>query len=262
MKRLSICLLAFALLLTGVGCGDKTKPAAIPEAPQESKTFTVTVKNASSYIFNELYVSPTAASEWGSDHLGSTNILKNNGSFDITLNKYEFENYDVRVLDEDGDIYQFTYVPLKQGTTIEISFGDGLIATLTDKDGKQAVVNGQLTNADGGDTAQSSIYDEDFTFTIYNESPYEIYAIYISPETSTEESVDVLPSTLASGASQDVQGNVSGTQYAGVSNWYLYVVDVDGDVSTSAEVFDPWLVSYIDVNWDSSSGGYVCDFNY
>lgn len=266
MKRLLIFLLALALLLTAFGC-DSKEPAAAPAAatpPPAATTITVTVKNASSYIFNELYVSPTANSEWGADHLGSTNILKNNGSFDIKLNKYEFDNYDIRVVDQDGDRYQFTYVPLKEGTTVEISFNDGLIATLTHKDGQQATVSGELVSANSGSdsTDQSSIYDEDFSFTIYNESPYEIYAIYMSPETSTEDSVDVLPSTLAAGQSQDVQGNVSGTQYAGITNWYLYAVDVDGDVSTSAEVFDPWLVGYIDVLWDSRAGGYVCEFNY
>ena len=74
--------------------------------------------------------------------------------------------------------------------------------------------------------------------------------------------MDVLPAIMGPGESQAVTGSVAGTQYAGISTWYLFVVDVDNDVSISAESFDPWLVQYVNVHWDGDSGGYVCEFVY
>ncbi len=266
MKRTFIFLLAFVLIFS-IGCQPKTPAVAEKTAPPGPETFQVTVQNDSSYIFNELYVSPTAANEWGADHLGSTSILKSNGSFDITLEKYQFDNYDILIIDQDNDTYKFTYVPLTAGATVSISFNDGLIATVSSAGSEDKVVSGELesANSDGesvnsGNPVEANIYDQDFIFTIYNESPYEIYSIHMSPDSSTDDSVDVLPTTLSPGGSQDVSGNVAGTQYAGETNWYLFVTDTDGDVSLTNEAFDPWLVKYVNVYWEN--GGYTCEFVY
>ena len=56
--------------------------------------------------------------------MGSTSILKNNGSYDITLARYDFENYDVLIIDEDGDEYEFKYVPLVDGCEMQIGFDE------------------------------------------------------------------------------------------------------------------------------------------
>ncbi len=269
MKRIILCLLAGNLILACAGCGGGDKPAAVQTeapvsaAPAPASTFSVTVKNGSSYIFNELYGSPTASNDWGADHLGSTSILKSNGSFEIMLEKYQFENYDILVLDADGDTYKFAYVPLTAGCTVEISFNDGLIAVVTQQDGKETVVSGELSSADSeSDTSSSDLYSESFAFTVYNRTAYEIYSIYMTPADGSQESVDILGTTLASGESYDVEGSTAGTEYEGITNWVLYVVDVDGDVSASLDEFDPWLVDYVDVLWDGSASGYTCSFNY
>ncbi len=262
MKRSRICLLLLVLLLAVAGCTPKVPANAGEPAPATPETFKVTVINDSSYIFNELYVSPTAANDWGTDHLGSTSILKSNGSFDITLEKYEYENYDIRIIDQDGDTYTFTYVPLKAGSAVTISFLDGLNATVTGVDGAQSVISGSLEYANGDSSEEASIYDGAFVFTVYNESPYQLYSIHMSPDSSTDDSVDILPAILEPGASQEVTGSVADTPYAGETDWYLYVTDVDEDVSSSAEAFDPWLVKYVNVYWDSETGGYVCEFVY
>lgn len=257
MKRIFISLVGLALLLFA-GCQPQTPAAAEKTAPPGPETLQVTVQNDSPYIFNELYVSPTAANEWGKDHLGSTSILKSNGSFDIMLEKYQFDNYDILIIDQENDTYKFTYVPLKAGSNVSISFNDGLIATVSNGGSENKVVSGELVSANNSNEA--SIYDQDFIFTIYNESPYEIYSIHMSPDSSTDDSVDVLPSTLGPSQSQDVGGNVADTQYAGETNWYLFVTDTDGDVSLTNEAFDPWLVKYVNVYWDN--GGYTCEFVY
>lgn len=244
---LMLCLMLAVSALAG--CGEKSA---------DKDAFGVTVTNSSGYIFNELYVSASAADAWGEDHLGSTSVLKNNGSFDISLTKYEYSNYDIKVVDEEGDVYLFNYVSLTDGTTVGISFEDGLIAVVTDKDGAQSTVEGTLNSGGGGleDTPT------EFYFTIYNESAYDIYAIYMAPAYTDGQGVDVLPSVLSAGDFQDVEGSVAGTDYEGIMEWTLYVVDVDDDASASYDVFDPWLLSYVNVTWDSGAGGYTCEFVY
>ncbi len=240
--------------------GENTQP------PAQETTFKVTVVNQSGYIFNELYVSPIAENAWGADHLGSTNILKNNGSYEITLEKYSFDNFDIKVLDEDGDTYVFTYVPLKAGTQVTISFEDGLVANVLGADGAEAAVAGTLgsdSGSDPGDTGDVEDYTtEPFVFTIYNESSYDIYAIYMMPAYTDGEGVDILPSVLAAGENYTFEASVAGTDYEGITDWTLRVVDVDGDESASYDVFDPWLLNYVDITWDSSVGGYACGFVY
>ena len=116
MKKKIVWLLCSALLLTilsacggnddapkGRGNNVPTSVSSAVTAPVRSTTLAVTVANVSGYNFQELYVSPTGTNNWGEDHLGSTSILKNNGSYDITLARYDFENYDVLIIDEDGD---------------------------------------------------------------------------------------------------------------------------------------------------------------
>lgn len=139
-----VWLLCSALLLTilsacggnddapkGRGNNVPTSVSSAVTAPVRSTTLAVTVANVSGYNFQELYVSPTGTNNWGEDHLGSTSILKNNGSYDITLARYDFENYDVLIIDEDGDEYEFKYVPLVDGCEMQIGFektvipGDG-----------------------------------------------------------------------------------------------------------------------------------------
>ena len=266
-----LSILLVACLMTG--CLPKVKPAdttaspttEVQTTPAETapKTIDVTVTNKSSYVFNELYVTPTSQSDWGNDHLGSTSILKKNGSFDIKLQKYDFTNYDIKVVDEDEDIYLFKYASLVAGSNVEISFGDGLIATITGPDGSTEVVSGTLS---GPSTEPEDDYDytlEDFTFTIYNESAFDIYAIYMAPYGADEDDVvDILTNILPAGKSTEIEGSVAGTDYEGITTWQMYVVDVDDDSSVSVEEFDPWQVTYIDIRWDSDSFGYVCDFVY
>ncbi|MGI5898718.1 MAG: hypothetical protein ACOX8S_02210 [Christensenellales bacterium] len=272
-----LSLLMIAALLAACN-GGSSKATASP-APDTSPAATapqninVTITNSSSYIFNELYATPTSMNEWGTDHLGSTSILKKNGSFDIKLKKYDFTNYDIKIVDEDEDVYFFQYVSLIEGSKVDISFGDGLIATVTGPDGTSSTVSGnlQLSSGDvggvsepgGQDEPQEYDYTQDpFSFQIYNESDYDIYAIYMAPDGSESETVDILAEVLKSKGSTTVEGSVAGTQFQGATTWTLYVEDVDGDTSVSMSYFDPWMVIYIDITWDSSSGGYVCEFFY
>lgn len=253
---LLLCLLLSLSMLAGCNPEEEVESGPV--------TFNVTVTNASGYIFNELYVSATAANSWGSDHLGSTSVLKNNGSFTITLDQYEFNNFDIKVIDEDGDTYVFTRVPLEEGTEVAITLSTDLTATVTALDGSQTTVLGELNGGTGGESDPVDVVDttQSFTFTLYNESVYDVYAVYMMPAYTDGEGVDILPSVLEAGQSYEFSATPDGPDYEGVTEWVLRVVDVDGDESSSYDVFNPWLLSYVDITWDTATGGYICTFMY
>lgn len=268
-----LCLLLTVGMLFGCGAknaGGNSDALGAKDTEQSSGTFTVIVTNASGYIFNELYVSATAADAWGNDHLGSTSVLKNNGSFEITLEKYDFDNFDIKVVDEDGDTYVFTRVPLARGTEVSISFADGLVAEVEAANGDTTTVAGTLNDADASDQSNSDSDDQSdnidttqtFSFGIYNVSAFDVYAVYMMPAYTDGEGVDILPTVLAAGESYQFTGTITDSDYLGITEWTLRVVDVDGDESASYDVFVPWQLSYVDIDWDSSIGGYTCSFVY
>lgn len=252
--------------------------SAVQEQPAETEppaTLSVTVTNVSGYNFQELYVSPTGSDNWGQDHLGSTSILKNNGSYDITIDRYEFANYDVMILDEDGDEYRFMYVPLADGCEISVGFDDngypGMV--VTGADGAQSMVSGTLngSGADSGGevivvqeepTSTGTGYDTDgqFAFTVYNNSDYDIYSLHMGIlDAGSDHDIDVLPQILPANSSTTITGQASMGDWI-QTDWTIYVTDVDGDTSASYDTFNPWTVSYVDIYWQGDS--YVCEFTY
>ena len=82
--RIAILLLALA-------------PMAAATAASKSS---VTIHNGSSWAIHELYLSPSDEEAWGPDQLGSE-IIDSDGRF--TLNGIPCNEYDVRLVDEDGD---------------------------------------------------------------------------------------------------------------------------------------------------------------
>lgn len=283
-----VAILLALVLLAGCNRGGDSSSAAAPAsapaaaegasaaapAPTGGGNISVTVSNYTDYNFNELYVTPTASTEWGEDHLGSTNILKKNGSFDISLAKYEFNTYDIHIIDEDGDEYLFSRVPLDNGSEVQISFeADGLVATSIMPDGTMEAVYGALSGSEdgGGETNQAAVPENtdtgfdtngEFTFTVYNESDYDIYAIYIGVSTaSAADDIDVLPAILPAHQSTDITAHASSGDWTN-TEWTMYIQDVDGDTSASMDAFNPWTLAYVDITWNSDAGGYSCAFYY
>lgn len=297
MKKKFVTLLCGALLLTALsacGGGDDAQRGGIPTdsespsssapasestpasepapasvsapAPSQPATLAVTVTNVSGYNFQELYVSPSGANEWGDDHLGSTNILKNNGSFDIEVAKYDFENYDVQVIDADGDVYEFQRVPLAEACNLQIGFGDdgAPLAISVKTDGTENSVSGTLNGSSGQEMQPTGAgYDTAgaFAFEVYNNSDYDILTLHMGRlDTISDQDVDLLGSEiLAANSNGTITGDVEEENW-GETEWTLYVTDVDGDTSHSYDFFDPWTVTRVDISWQD--GGYVCDFTY
>ena len=65
-----------------------------------AETLSLTLENKSKWEIHELYFSPADEKEWGEDQLGEE-VISNNESF--TLTKIPRGNYDVKIVDEDGD---------------------------------------------------------------------------------------------------------------------------------------------------------------
>jgi uncharacterized protein (DUF2141 family) len=88
MKSMKMALLAAAL---AVSCGTATAG---------SNDAAVVIKNSSSWVLTELYVSSTGEDEWGPDQL-EEQVIGSGETF--KLNGVPCGEYDVKVVDEDGD---------------------------------------------------------------------------------------------------------------------------------------------------------------
>ena len=145
--------------------------------------------------------------------------------------------------------------------------------TNTGADGAQSVVSGTLngSGADSGGevivvqeepTSTGTGYDTDgqFSFTVYNNSDYDIYSLHMGIlDAGSDHDIDVLPQILPANSSTTITGQASMGDWI-QTDWTIYVTDVDGDTSASYDTFNPWTVSYVDIYWQGDS--YVCEFTY
>ena len=83
------------------GAGSYTPP---------STTSSVEIVNNSWWSIYQLYLSPTSSSEWGPDQLGAEVISSEGDTF--SLNGIPCDNYDVKIIDEDGDACEIRGISL------------------------------------------------------------------------------------------------------------------------------------------------------
>lgn len=145
--------------------------------------------------------------------------------------------------------------------------------TNTGADGAQSVVSGTLngSGADSGGevivvqeepTSTGTGYDTDgqFSFTVYNNSDYDIYSLHMGIlDAGSDHDIDVLPQILPANSSTTITGQASMGDWI-QTDWTIYVTDVDGDTNASYDTFNPWTVSYVDIYCQGDS--YVCEFTY
>ena len=233
MKKLGTLALVLLLIMALLaGCGGGSASTAAPSAastsapapaPTANAKLKVTILNESGYIFNELYVTPTADNMWGTDHLGSTNILKSGGSFEITLDAYQYNTYDIRVVDEDRDVYLFERVDLKNGAEVEIVWDSGPGAYVGD-----TFYAGELESEGDSDSDDDDTWIEMF---FYNETGWDFDEVYV----------------YATGESNIGYNHVANTPLynenyvlIGVDNYYYFdivCVDEDGDTWVFEDVY-------------------------
>ena len=82
---------------------------------------TVQIHNESSWDIHELYISPTSEEEWGSDLLGS-NIVQTGQYAELT--DVPCADYDVRIVDEDGDVCVVAEVALCESAAYTLDDDD------------------------------------------------------------------------------------------------------------------------------------------
>jgi len=269
IRKIIVLMVALLLLLTAcdfIGRKPESTPEPTPSAPT---IHTIKFNNDTAYNFNRIYISPTASEMWGDELLGSTSILKARGNVEVTIPAYDFNNYDIQILDEDNDEYVFMYVTLQDGYTVSINFGDeGLAANIYDHLGIMvSTVFGTINSNDmqnDGFLISTTGYDTNgfYSFTIYNESDYELYAIYVGPsDGDPEDDIDILPERVPGGNRYVVEGSPPEDLWA-VTEWTFFVEDMDDDTSASYEVFNLWALNYVNITWDNAAGGYVAEFVY
>lgn len=86
---------------------------------------TVQIVNRSSWDIHQLFLSPSDDDEWGPDQLGEE-IIESGGSF--TLRAIPCDEYDVRLVDEDGDECVVGAVPLCADNDKWVIKNDDLLA--------------------------------------------------------------------------------------------------------------------------------------
>ena len=73
---------------------------AMPAFAKKEKKATIKVVNQSKWEIHHLYLSSAADKKWGPDQLGD-DVLKTGASF--TLTNIDCDDYDIKLVDEDGD---------------------------------------------------------------------------------------------------------------------------------------------------------------
>ena len=95
--------------------------AAMCVAFGASAASTVEIENTSSWDIHQLFISPTTEEEWGDDLLGE-NVAQSGQT--ITLSKVPCAEYDVRLVDEDGDVCVVQGIPLCESKTYTLDDDD------------------------------------------------------------------------------------------------------------------------------------------
>ena len=73
----------------------------LPALAKDKKKAAIKVVNQSKWEIHHLYLSSTTEKNWGPDQLGDDVISAGGGTF--TLTNIDCDDYDIKVVDEDGD---------------------------------------------------------------------------------------------------------------------------------------------------------------
>jgi len=170
------------------------------------------INDTGGYDIYYIYMSPSWDDSWGDDWLGS-DILYSGNSFSFNVPD---DNYDIRLVDEDGDEY------IRYGVDVDGYYGWNVtLADLGEYDYSSS------SGYSGGDTVYG-----DAPVTIYNDTGgYDIWYIYANPSSYTEWGEDRLGSEIL----------YSGNEYTfwveGGDYYDIQCEDEDGDTYTFWEMW-------------------------
>lgn len=165
---------------------------------------TVTVVNYSYWDIHFLYVSPSASNNWGPDQLGNA-ILGSNQQ--ITL-KMGIGDWDVRLVDEDGDECVVFAVPVRGGKDSWDITNDDLLECQSETE-----TGGAYSAQAVGGTAE-----------LYNGTSFDIYEIYLSPSRQNSWGRDLLGNQIL------YSGQTFELSSIACDNYDVRLVDEDDDV--------------------------------
>ncbi|MDR0890285.1 MAG: hypothetical protein LBM28_06555, partial [Oscillospiraceae bacterium] len=151
-KRLLAILLACILVLGITACGESAESG-------------FSVKNELAFEVHSLYIVPAGAAEWGEDLLVAA--LPSGNSVALALpSEGKAGEFDIRLIDADGDDYYFYGVPIASGTSLRVEYNDNwdCVIVASPKKGDAVTVKGefQFSGSMGNDEPE----DEEFFPTI------------------------------------------------------------------------------------------------
>lgn len=186
-------------------------------APAAAFAQSFTITNHSSWVIRYLYISPTSVTEWGPDQLGSNVIGTGGDSF--TLTGVPCNNYDMKVVDEDGDSCVINNIRMCGSSSYTIT-SESLLACIA----------GNSTPAPSY-TPPAPTYTPiaptggGASVTVKNYSSWSIHYLYMSPS-----SVDSWgPDRLGSGVTISSNGGTYTLYGIACDTWDAKLVDEDGD---------------------------------
>ncbi len=162
----------------------------------------IVVINKTGYDLYYLQVSPSDSDEWGEDVLGD-DVLLDGGNIKLDIDGYDVCELDIMAVDEEDDAYIIWSFDSCSGSKVVFTMDDLYI-----------------------DDPEGGVQD----FTIQNDTGFDIYYIYVSPDYADDWEEDVLGEgeILSAGDSYFI----SFTGYGDYCSFDVRLVDEDGDTYT------------------------------
>jgi len=95
-----------------------------PQQQSGTQPAQVTIVNNTGYTIWYVYISPSTDSNWGPDRLGSTQTIRSGQSVTLNIPDPTVTQYDIKVIDSDGDSYTKMNVRISANSRIVFTIDD------------------------------------------------------------------------------------------------------------------------------------------
>jgi hypothetical protein len=163
----------------------------------------ITIKNGTDYEFYYIFFSPGDTDYWGPDILGSSRTVSPGEEVEFFVHYPNEENeFDILVVDEDGDSYSFYGYSVSDGESVYLE------VTMADYD-------------------EESVEMDFVTAEFVNELDYDIWYFFFSPADSEYFGVDLLDSTTVLEAGDSFEFLIPANSEAVTFDFYGFDEDED-----------------------------------